>query len=162
MKTFVTYEYLQSCLENIANLRKNLEDIRSDKHTAFQGDTNTWHDNFAYENATRQEKLAEDRLFKALRDIDDYVVFSDNIQNNPNVVGIYCWVKIIEENTDTDVIDQKTVGIVPFGGQDIKNKIYSYNAPLIFPLIGAKIGEERTIKIPKGTFKIKILSIQKM
>ena len=62
MKIFVTKEYLQECSVKIKELQQALEAIRQDKNTAFEGDTNTWHDNFAYENATREEKMAEDRL----------------------------------------------------------------------------------------------------
>ena len=139
MKTFVTKEYLKLCADKVAELQKALEEIRRDKNVAFEGDTNTWHDNFAYENATREEKLAEDRLFKALRDMDGYTVFSGSAPAHP-----------------------PEVGLVPFGAQDIKNKIFSYNAPIVFPLMGAKVGDERIVKIPLGTFKTKILDIQKM
>jgi len=162
MKTFVTKEYLKSCADKVAELQKALEEIRRDKNVAFEGDTNTWHDNFAYENATREEKLAEDRLFKALRDMDGYTVFSGAAPAHPTEVGIYCWVKIREENIANAAIQEKTVGLVPFGAQDIKNKIFSYNAPIVFPLMGAKVGDERIVKIPLGTFKTKILDIQKM
>lgn len=162
MKVFVTKEYLQKCTAKIQELQQALEAIRQDKNTAFEGDTNTWHDNFAYENATREEKLAEDRLFKAMQDMNQYAVFSAVIPDNPQIVGMYCWVKIIEENIANAKTQEKTIGLVPLGAQDLKNKIYSYNAPVVAPLMGAKVGEERIIKIPMGTFKTKVLDIQKM
>lgn len=162
MKIFVTKEYLQECSVKIKELQQALEYIRQDKNTAFEGDTNTWHDNFAYENATREEKLAEDRLFKAMKDIENYTVFSAVVPDKPKVVGMYCWVKIIEENIANAKTQEKIIGLVPLGAQDLKNKIYSYNAPVVAPLMGAKVGEERIIKIPMGTFKTKILDIQKM
>ena len=93
MKIFVTKEYLQECSVKIKELQQALEAIRQDKNTAFEGDTNTWHDNFAYENATREEKLAEDRLFKAMKDIENYTVFSAVVPDKPKVVGpsvIFC------------------------------------------------------------------------
>jgi len=162
MKIFVTKEYLQLCTKKIAEIKQELEKIRHDKNTAFEGDTNTWHDNFAYENATREEKMLEDRLFKAIQDMNNYTVFSSIVPDNPQTVGIYCWVRIKEENISNAQSQEKTIGLVPLGGQDLKNKIYSYNAPIVYPLMGAKIGEERIIKIPMGTFKTKILDIQKM
>ena len=162
MKIFVTKEYLQECSVKIKELQQALEYIREDKNTAFEGDTNTWHDNFAYENATREEKLAEDRLFKAMKDIENYTVFSAVVPDKPKVVGMYCLVKIIEENIANAKTQEKIIGLVPLGAQDLKNKIYSYNAPVVAPLMGAKVGEERIIKIPVGTFKTKVLDIQKM
>lgn len=162
MSIFVTKEYLQKCTAKIKELQRALEYIRQDKNTAFEGDTNTWHDNFAYESATREEKMTEDRLFKAMKDIENYVVFSSVVPDKPKVVGIYCWVKIMEENIASAKTQEKTIGLVPFGAQDLKNNLYSYNAPLVAPLMGAKVGEERIIKIPIGTFRTKVLDIQKI
>ena len=162
MTVFVTKEYLQKCTVKIRELQQTLESIRQEKNTAFEGDTNTWHDNFAYESATREEKMTEDRLFKAMKEVENYIVFSAVVPDNPKVVGIYCLVKIIEENIVSAKTQEKTIGLVPFGAQDLKNNLYSYNAPAVAPLMGAKIGEERIIKIPVGTFRTKVLDIQKI
>nr|MBQ0091538.1 GreA/GreB family elongation factor [Candidatus Enterousia merdequi] len=162
MKTFVTKEYLKLCTERIAKLQADLDRIRLDKKVAFEGDTNAWHDNFAYENATREEKLAEDRLFQAVREVEIYYVFSDVVPNKPTVVGIYCWVKVREENIVNTEIRERTIGVVPVGGQDHKKALFSYNAPIVSPLMGAKVGEKRVVKIPLGTFRTEILDIQKM
>ena len=162
MKVFVTQEYMQSSIARIKQLEAELDHIRKEKNNAFEGDTNSWHDNFAYESLTREEKLAEDKLFKAVRELDNYRVFSDTIPVNPKSVGMYCWVKVLEENLANLKQQEKTIGLVPLGGEDYKNKIYSYNAPIVFPLMGAKVGEVRTVKIPIGTFKLTVLDIQKM
>ena len=50
MKVFVTEKYMKNALEKITQLQKELENIRREKNISFEGDTNTWHDNFAYEN----------------------------------------------------------------------------------------------------------------
>ena len=71
MKIFVTEKYMKNAFDKITQLQKELENIRREKNISFEGDTNTWHDNFAYENLTRQEKLAEDRLFKAMKDAEN-------------------------------------------------------------------------------------------
>ena len=162
MKVFVTQEYMQSSIARIKQLEAELDHIRKEKNNAFEGDTNSWHDNFAYESLTREEKLAEDKLFKAVRELDNYRVFADTIPVNAKIVGMYCWVKVLEENLANLKQQEKTIGLVPLGGEDYKNKIYSYNAPIVFPLMGAKVGEVRTVKIPIGTFKLTVLDIQKM
>lgn len=162
MKTFVTKEFMQSSAERIRGIEKELERIRKEKNKSFEGDTNAWHDNFAYESLIREEKLTEDKLFKAVREMDSYRVFSDVIPDNPRIVGMYCWVKVLEENLANLRQQEKTIGLVPLGGEDYKNKIYSYNAPVVLPLMGAKVGEVRTVKIPIGTFKLTVLDIQKM
>ena len=123
MKIFVTQEYMQSSIARIKQLEAELDHIRKEKNNAFEGDTNSWHDNFAYESLTREEKLAEDKLFKAVREMDNYRVFADTVPANPKIVGIFCWVKVLEENLANLKQQEKTIGLVPLGGEDYKNKI---------------------------------------
>ncbi len=162
MKIFVTKEYMNAGAERVKQLEKELERIRKEKSAAFAEDTNAWHDNFAYESLTREEKLAENKLFQAVKELDTYRIFDEKTPVAPQMVGIYCWVKVLEENVANMKQMEKTIGLVPLGGEDYKKLIYSYNAPIVFPLMGAKVGDERIIKIPMGTFKYKVLQIDKM
>ncbi len=162
MKIFVTPEYMNLCTKRVKALQTELARIRKEKHDAYAEDTNTWHDNFAYESLTREEKQTEIQLLHALKDLDNYCVFDCGNIDAPKTVGIYCRIKICEENTETYERNEKTICIVPLGAEDNKKQIYSYNSPLVQPLIGAHVGDERTIKIPRGTFKITVLQIEKM
>jgi len=162
MKIFVTEKYKKNALDKITQLQKELENIRHEKNISFEGDTNTWHDNFAYENLTRQEKLAEDRLFKAMKDAENFEVCSNVLGCVPDAVGLYCWVKVAQENLETGEETEKVLGLVPLGDEDYGKKIFAYNSPAVCSLMGAKIGDERVVKIPIGTLKITILSIETM
>ena len=162
MTIFVTKEYMQASKARVQQIEKDLERIRCEKNSAFEEDTNSWHDNFAYESATREEKLTEDKLFQAMRDLDKLRIFTGVVPAIPKVVGLYCLVRVLEENLANLKQIEKTIGIVPLGAENHKKLIYSYNAPIVSPLMGAKVGDERVIKIPMGTFKVKVLSIEKM
>ena len=162
MKVFVTEKYMKNALEKITQLQKELENIRREKNISFEGDTNTWHDNFAYENLTRQEKLAEDRLFKAIKDAENFEACSNTSGDVPDVVGLYCWIGVVQENLETGEETKMVFGLVPLGDEDYAKKIFAYNSPAVCSLIGARVGDERVVKIPVGTFKITILHIEKM
>ena len=162
MKIFVTEKYKKNALDKITQLQKELENIRHEKNISFEGDTNTWHDNFAYENLTRQEKLAEDRLFKAMKDAENFEVCSNVLGCVPDAVGLYCWVKVAQENLETGEETEKVFGLVPLGDEDYAKKIFAYNSPAVCFLMGAKIGDERVVKIPIGTLEMTVLNIEKM
>lgn len=162
MKIFVTKEYFEKAIAKVKQIEVELDDIRKEKSGAFQGDTNTWHDNFAYESLTREEKMTENKLFKTAKELDDLVVFEKSPTIVPKFVELYCLVKVLEENLATFKKIEKTIGLVPLGAEDYKKLIYSYNAPIAAPLMGAKVGEERVVKIPMGSFKLKVLDIQRM
>lgn len=162
MKIFVTKEYMNAGNERVKQLERELERIRKEKGAAFAEDTNAWHDNFAYESLAREEKMAENKLFQAVKELDTYRIFDERAQMTPHMVSIYCWVRVLEENLANLKQIEKTIGIVPLGAENHKKLIYSYNAPIVSPLMGAKVGDERVIKIPMGTFKVKVLSIEKM
>lgn len=162
MKTFVTPEYMNRCAERVKALQTELARIRADKHAAYAEDTNTWHDNFAYESLTREEMQTENKLLLAIKDLDNCCVFDGNLPDAPHSVGMYCWVKVSEENVATAQQTEKVIGIVPLGVEDYKKQIYSYNSPLAQPLMGARIGDERTIRIPMGTFTLTVLQIDRM
>ena len=106
--------------------------------------------------------MAENKLFQAVKELDTYRIFDEKAQVATHMVSIYCWVRVLEENLANLKQIEKTIGIVPLGAENHKKLIYSYNAPIVSPLMGAKVGDERVIKIPMGTFKVKVLSIEKM
>ncbi len=158
---FVTPEYLNQMRQHVADIQSELAQIRHEKHTSFAGDTNTWHDNFAYENLTRQEKQTEGKLFAAVADMDDCSVVLQSDVKFTGAVGIYTRVKYVAQNVNTGDEIEYTISIVPLGAADYKNKVYNYNAPMILPLMGLRAGDERTITIPTGTYDVTILGVEK-
>ncbi len=159
MKLFVTREYLENAQERIAQMQQELSYVRAEKRASFDGDTNTWHDNFAYESLTRQEKQLENQIFSAMRDIKDCVVVSASQIPQSNTVGLYCRVRFMEENSITDTEAEKEITIVPVGGENFAQKHYNYNAPTVLPLMGAKVGDVRSVSIPSGQLTVTILEI---
>ena len=159
MKIFVTKEYFDKSQRKVRELQERLAQIRSDKTAAYTEDTNTWHDNFAYEHLTREEKQTEKLVADLLADLDNMLVVPRNNPASTETVGLYCWVYVTQENEETGVQTECRLGIVPLGAEDILQQKYAYNMPLVQPLLGLSIGDETTVRVPSGEMTTTILSV---
>ena len=159
MKIFVTKEYFDKSQQKVRELQEQLAQIRTDKTAAYTQDTNTWHDNFAYEHLTREEKQTEKLIADLLADLDNMLVVPRNKPATTETVGLYCWVCVTQENENTGAETECRLGIVPLGAEDIPQQKYAYNMPLVHPLIGLSVGDDVTICVPSGQITTTILSI---
>ncbi len=159
MKLFVTRECFSDAEKRIRELNVTLDKIRADKTAAYTQDTNSWHDNFAYEHLTREEKQTERHLSDLITDFQNMEIVPLGANFNADCVGLYCTVTVNQENLDTGAITQNSFSIVPLGGEDISNKIYAYNMPIVLPLMGLSVGGQANVVMPSGELEITILSI---
>ncbi|MBR3930483.1 MAG: GreA/GreB family elongation factor [Alphaproteobacteria bacterium] len=160
MKIFVTKEYFDKSQRKVRELQERLAQIRSDKTAAYTQDTNTWHDNFAYEHLTREEKQTEKLVADLLADLDNMLVVPRNKPANTGTVGLYCWVCVTQENETTGAKTKCRLGIVPLGAEDIPQQKYAYNMPLVHPLVGLSVGDEITVRVPSGEIHMTIRTIE--
>lgn len=75
---------------------------------------------------------------------------------------MYCWVCVSQENEDTGEQTECRLGIVPLGAENIAEKLYAYNMPLVHPLVGLSVGDETTVRVPSGNICIAIKTIESM
>jgi transcription elongation GreA/GreB family factor len=160
MKLFVTREYFSDAEKRIRELNVTLDKIRADKTAAYTQDTNSWHDNFAYEHLTREEKQTERHLSNLITEFQNMEIVPLGANFNADCVGVYCTVTVNQENLDTGAITQKSFSIVPLGGEDVTNKIYAYNMPIVSPLMGLSVGGQVNVVMPSGELEITVLSIK--
>lgn len=160
MKIFVTQEYFDRTKKRICELNEKLAQIRCDKSAAYTEDTNTWHDNFAYEHLTREEKQTEKYISDLMMDMDNMLIVPTDTVKDINIVGLNCWVCVTQESEDTGIKTKCRLGIVPLGAENIKEKLYAYNTPLVKPLIGLSVGDETTVYVPSGKLYVTIDAIE--
>lgn len=160
MKIFVTAEYFDKAERKVRELQDRLAKIRTDKTAAYTQDTNTWHDNFAYEHLTREEKQTEKQVADLMADLDNMCIVPTNRPTTPETVGLYCWVCVTQENENTGMKTQCRLGIVPLGAEDISQQMYAYNMPLVCPLIGLSVGADATVRVPSGEIHMTIQAIE--
>lgn len=160
MKLFVTREYFSDAENRIRELTTMLDKIRADKTAAYTQDTNSWHDNFAYEHLTREEKQTERHLADLITEFRNMQIVPLSAKFNSDCVCLYCTVTVSQENLDTGAITQNAFSVVPLGGEDISNKIYAYNMPIVSPLMGLSVGGQANVIMPSGELEITVLSIK--
>ena len=160
MKIFVTKEYFDKSQRKVRELQERLAQIRNDKTAAYTEDTNTWHDNFAYEHLTREEKQTEKLVADLLADLDNMLVVPRNKPATTETVGLYCWVCVTQENEAIGAETECRLGIVPLGAEDIPQQKYAYNMPLVHPLVGLSVGDETTVRVPSGEIHMTIQTIE--
>ncbi len=162
MKLFVTKEYFDKSQRKVRELQDWLAQIRNDKTAAYTEDTNTWHDNFAYEHLTREERQTEKLVADLMADLDNMLVVPGNKPASIETVGLYCWVCVTQENENTGTETECKLGIVPLGAEDISQQMYAYNMPLVHPLIGLSVGGDVTVRVPSGEIHMTIQAIEPM
>ena len=160
MKIFVTKEYFDKSQRKVQELQERLGQIRNDKTAAYTEDTNTWHDNFAYEHLTREEKQTEKLVADLLADLDNMLVVPRNKPATTETVGLYCWGCVTQENEAIGTETECRLGIVPLGAEDISQQMYAYNMPLVHPLVGLSVGDEITVSVPSGEIHMTIQTIE--
>ncbi|MDR1027362.1 MAG: GreA/GreB family elongation factor [Rickettsiales bacterium] len=162
-KVLITAEYLDALRAKSRALQNRVAEAQREKIQSYDGDTNTWHDNFAYEEAARQESIAKSELRVVAREIECAAVcppperrLRPALQTNgPDCVGI--WTRAIIEVDGA----LREICIVPVGGEDISAGVYNYRTPFAAALLGARVGETRIIRIPAGDISARIIDIKK-
>ncbi len=111
-----------------------------------------WHDNFGFEEARRQFELDSQRVTELSRTIAEGQIIETIEQNIRTSIGNT--IKILEDDTV-----EREVTIGAWGESDPQNGLVSYESPLGKALIGAEVGDIKTMNIGGKTRIIEILEI---
>ena len=154
-KTVLTYEGLKSYEDELHNLKVNRrqEVAQKLKEARAQGDLS---ENAEYDAAKDEQRDIEARiedLEKILKNVE--VVVEDEVEVDKINVGCKVKVRDVAEKED---IQYKIVGSTE--ADSLKGKI-SNEAPVGRALIGAKVGQTVAVVTPAGTFKYKVLEIER-
>ena len=153
---FVTPGYIRALEDKARVLDARLKEVRAEKNSVYNDDTNAWHDNFAYENAVREERLLKSGLQEISGELNACVVCPNDCKTVPESVEIWTSARVRAGQ------GEKTIGVVPLGADDARNNIFNYRAPLVAKILGAKVGDLITVKIPSGEFEYEILEIKRL
>ena len=154
-KTVLTYEGLKGYEDELHNLKVNRrQDVAQKlKEARAQGDLS---ENAEYDAAKDDQRDIEARieeLEKILKNVE--VVVEDEVEVDKLNVG--CRVKL-HDVVEKEDIQYKIVGSTE--ADSLKGKI-SNESPVGRALIGAKVGQTVAVVTPAGTFKYKVLEIER-
>lgn len=142
--------------ERIKKLQKKLKQVGIEKGESCRQSSETYHDNFPFEEAERQEYLLGSHLKEFLKIKDKAVIVRPNYKQNLKVaLG-----KIVEiEDVETKKLKKTKIGSFLNLSND-KGDVISYNSPLGTLLMGSKINQIKKGKIGKNLKKFKIIKIE--
>ena len=154
-KTVLTYEGLKGYEDELHNLKVNRrQDVAQKlKEARAQGDLS---ENAEYDAAKDEQRDIEARieeLEKILKNVE--VVVEDEVEVDKINVG--CRVKL-HDVVEKEDIQYKIVGSTE--ADSLKGKI-SNESPVGRDLIGAKVRQTVAVVTPAGTFKYKVLEIER-
>jgi len=110
-----------------------------------------WHDNFGYEEATRQAEIELESLAKLRREIKDGKIIEPEEQNQKVAIGTT--VKLLLGEKEAEF----TIGA--YGETDPSNGLISYTSPLANNLLEMHVGDSKTISLGNRQVIITIKSI---
>ena len=145
---------LEALDARIQELRDKLEETLKEGGESTRQSSETWHDNFPFEEAQRQFSLLAGQLQK-LVDIRKKAKEVE-ISTDKNKVGIGSIVTI--ENSVTGKTKTFKIGSFLILADD-SGKTISYDSPLARIIMGAMAGETRSGNIGKNDVKFKIVRI---
>ncbi len=150
MNYYFLKEDLNHLDSKINEIKKKIQAARNDKALSTTQSSETWHDNYGFEEGVRQINFYANELMKYL-EIKQKAIIAPIPQNNK--IGIGSFVRIKDETEkETDI---KIGSFLAF-----ENDSISYNSPLGSLLMGGKVGEIKNGLIGNKNKKIEILEIK--
>lgn len=143
-------------LENkIYKKQEELKKVGREIGESCEESSETWHDNFGFEEGARQQKIIMKELEELCRLRNNAIIFQVSNQNEKADIGKYIEIK----DTATQEVKNFFISSYIVLNRTYKNEI-SYNSPLGSKLIGLKIGEQAELAINNKIVKYKVINIK--
>ncbi len=152
-KYFQTKETLEAYKKKLKELYTRLQQVR--KNIGEAREKGDLRENAEYKAACNEKSLLEEKIKKIREELSRcYIIDKEHIDTSR--VGIMN--KVYIKNRDTD--KSTVLHIVPPDEVDFKQKKISFQSPVARGLMGKKVGEEVSIKIPTGIINLLIEKIE--
>jgi transcription elongation factor GreA len=147
-----TQEGLEQLEEEIKEVEERLKEVRRGRHEAFELERD-WHDNFAFEQAERDERLLANRLQELS---EDYRV-AKVVKETPdeNVIEIGSTVEIELEGEAR----RQTFTIRGHSEGEPESGVISFDSPMGQALLGAGEGDVRAFEVEDSEHAVRVLRV---
>jgi transcription elongation GreA/GreB family factor len=139
----------------IASLKDDLKTIGKEVGDLAHQSSETWHDNYGFEEADRERKRLIGRLEELQIIWNKAKVVEGQLMSSTVSLGSTVTIQYIEINIKQIII----VGSYMVLDKTNPNE-FSYAAPLITSLLGATVGEMRTIEIHGTISHVQVVGIE--
>jgi len=147
-------EDLEALKREVSKIKKKSEELGEETRTAITQSSETWHDNFGFEENQREQ-------IKLSAQAGDYlkIISRAHIVSWPGLIEKVAIGHIVSvKNLDTGKISHYQVGSYITPGAN--ETVIPYCSPLGKSLIGKKKGDEISFETPSGKKRYKIESLE--
>lgn len=156
MRTILTKTGFETLKGKLSDKIDELKSLREEKAHAYSASGDGWHDNPGWTQLGQQEEMLAKEIFSLQQKISSAVILESG-KMDMEKVNIGCFV--VYQMIKNGVSSIHSMTIVGSGESDVKNKKISYDSPIGKALFNMRIGEEKDVQVPAGSFRIKIESI---
>lgn len=161
MPNILTKAGLQRLVKKIENTKRQLKLLMSQKKEAAEIGGDAWHDNFSFEEISRQETILFNRLEKLREILNDSEIFEEEntpkeLEKKDNLKLVKLNSKVVieyENGKNATFIITDSVMSNPGAGR------ISYQSPLGAALMGATEGEKRNFQKNGKSSSVKIVEV---
>jgi transcription elongation GreA/GreB family factor len=149
---FLAKDY-DALIAKIEALNHEMEEAGQEKGRMAEQTSETWHDNFGFEDQERAQMKISKRL-------EDFIEMKNEaelvVRHLPDEVGIGAFVTIEDERGQTRRFKVSSYQVLD---QEDEAEV-SYAAPLAKPFLGAKVGDSREVEIGDETTRYRVTAIE--
>ena len=159
-KIYLDKEGYQKLLDKVDMLKQKLAQNGLERGEAYSGAVGDgWHDNFAFDEANRQENMILGQLRECYEKLNQVVIIEKTSDDSLIDLGDIVTVDMIYSLDDCEEFQFKLVGTVGMcENSDIELQEVSINSPLGSAVYHKKNGETVSYKVDNRTFNVVIKS----
>ena len=150
---FLRKDYL-ALEKNIDALKNNLKTVGFEVGEMSHQSSETWHDNYGFEEADRERK----RIAGTLEELKKVYAQAEVVEPSYHAEKVSLGSKIMIQNIDTHEEKIVVVGSYMVLEKTDQNE-FSYAAPFVAPLMGASVGDVREVEIGGTVYRMRIIGI---
>lgn len=153
-KVYLTNEGFLEIEEELNHLKevKRPEIIKALKDARALGDLS---ENADYDAARNEQAQIEGRILE-LEKILETAEIIEKRDTDKVGLGTTVTIRYLDEDDDDETEEYRIVGSKE---ADPSNNKISNESPLAVAIMGAKVGDERTVESPRGTYRVEIVEI---
>jgi hypothetical protein len=142
LMVYVTKKGYEALLKRHYDLMERLKVIQKQKGETVELGGDTWHDNFAFEELVRQERVLNKQVGDASRDIAQAVIVTGKPKDTVTLqVGHIAYIYFMDDETMKEVV------VGGFGETNLSADppVVDYGAPIVKPFFGFEVGHEAEV-----------------
>ncbi len=153
-KIYLDKKGYEKLLRDIEDIKTKLGDLRKNKSDAYENGGDGFHDNFAFEDSERNERMLIRTLAERTAFLEKVVII--NSQTNDEIVDINDLVSLtIDFGDDIETNIYRLIGTADDASIDGIINV-SLNSPLGKAIYGSRVGSDTKYNVENSTFLVHI------